>query len=201
VSLRSLDKTGTGFLKRPDILRFITGIGYSAVGPQSMQHMLELFETKVSGQVNYGNMCQYIRENPATAAFEKLSADFLEFLLSKDRSLGDATLRHFFKLIDKNSGGKFGPKQLAAFISESRISTSREAVLALFGAIVDASQSPGSRNDGVGYSTFSSWARLGASRLGGTKTHDSDMAQVFGSVSLMEIKRKAQTYLTMLTYS
>ena len=55
-----------------------------------MLSMLELFETKMEGQVNYGNFVEYVRENDVSQQMDRVSAQLFEVVTERKLSAGAA---------------------------------------------------------------------------------------------------------------
>jgi Ca2+-binding EF-hand superfamily protein len=180
--MRKYDTSGTGFIKRSDMLHVLGELGYDHVPQGLMQSTLQLFETKEEGKVNYANFIEYAREGTASAILDSLSNDF-HMLVAGESNVQpeERDLRDVFKRICTNNEGKFGVQELAMFLNKAGIRAPSDTVLKLF-------VSMDSSGDGVRLSDLVSWARSYPASLNAA-------ASLYSHTTMAEIQRKAHTFM------
>lgn len=179
---RSVDTVGTGYIRRPEMLRVLTDLGYGQIASTTLLNILELFETRVDGQVNYNNFVDFVRENKYGKALDNLSTNFFLFITKGNNRVDDGTIKDAFKKICRE--GSFNFQQFVAFVESQEIISPlppREVMSALF-------QSMEKDGRGVFLNDLISWARIHADDL-------RNKAALHTSLSLAELQRKANKYM------
>eukprot|EP00606_Chrysophyceae_sp_TOSAG23-5_P000755 GSChrysophyteH2.ASY1.ANO1.454.1 assembled CDS len=199
-SMKAYDSMANGQIKRADMLRALSNLGYHDMGSSALLGILELFETKLEGQVNYGNFVEFVRENGLCVQLDRAAAEI--FALATKQSLSshakdiraqganvdESGCRDVFAKIDTQLRGKFTAIQLTAFLSEYDIKSPPEVVNGLI-ACMDTS----ARGE-VTSSDFMAWIK----NLPFVERQGSSM---YSTPSLAEIQRKANAYLLAVAKS
>lgn len=186
---RACDPTGQGFIKRVEMMRCLKDLGLGFTSQSVMQTMLQLFETRQDGLVNYLNFFEYVRESELSQSLEVLSMHMYQ-LFTKHGEKGEAAIREWFGKIDKNNAGKFSIQQLLSFLGEHDIEAPKEAVAALYGELDQDGR-------GVQFSVFSKWLQ------DFVQTHNkaTDELAMYSTLNLAEIQRKAYTFVLAIARS
>jgi len=180
-ALRAYDANGLGSIKRAEMLRVLTELGLGSISSTLMLSMVELFETKVEGQVNYANFVEYVRENPACLELDAVSARLYELISGRSSAVDDKTLRTWFKKIDNKDKGRFGSQELSEFFISQNMFVSKEVVSALL-AVMEKGQ------PSVNFSDFSSWVRA-------VPTSSRTTAAAYANLSSAELQKKANAFM------
>lgn len=180
-AIRPLDPNGSGYVKRADMMRILAQLGHGNISSNMLLSMLELFETKAEGLVNYGNLVEYVRENKACLELDAVSARFYQVINSQSGVLDEKALRVWYQKIDVQNRGKFGVTELSEFLISQDMHVSREIVAALF-AVMEKGQAA------VTFSDFCSWARS-------LPTANRTTAVAYSSLTTAELQKKASAYL------
>jgi len=186
-ALRAYDTAGHGYIKRSDMMRALGEMGHGHISSATMLSMLELFETKIEGQVNYGNFVEYIRENAVCTELEAVSTQLYQMIAQKSNNLDEKSLREWFKKIDTEGKGKFGVQQLGEFLVQYDFKTSKEVVSALMSIM-----NKGSAENH--YSDFASWLRSIPSSKRTAET-------LFSNPTIAELQRKSNAYMLAVAKS
>ena len=99
-TVRKFDTNGTGYLGRNDMLKVLADLGYGHFSQSQALAMLALFETRVEGQVNYGNFIEYVRDNELSRKADSVCNE-LRTLISNKGGLSENNLKQWFKQFDK----------------------------------------------------------------------------------------------------
>lgn len=151
-----------------------------------MLSMLQLFETRVDGQVNYGNMVEYVRENGVSALSDILSLEIFHMAINDDTggsTPGDKAIMDLFKAIDSDGTGRLTVHQLAEFVDRAGLQAPKESIMAVFSAMDIES-------DGLGVRlhSFKTW-------LLSIPSAASAHAALYSHLSTAEVQRKANAYM------
>jgi Ca2+-binding EF-hand superfamily protein len=183
------DTNGTGYIRRTEMLKCLKELGHGVIAQSIVQTMMQLFETRVDGQVNYVNFLEYVRESDLTQKLDVLALQFFS-LITAHTAPTDPAIRNWFVKIDKPNNGKFTIQQLSLFLQENNIVCTKEAVVALYSQM---------DLDGVGvpFSRFSAWLVRYAENINDEQSHLS----MYSSLSLAELQRKAFSYVLAIAQS
>ena len=187
---RELDQTGQGYIRRVDMLRCLKELGHIAVSQSVMQTMLQLFETRQDGMVNYLNFFEYVRESELTQNLEHLSVQLFQLFTTNAAADADRSTREWYNRIDRSGKGIFSMHDLAAFIEAHDLPCAKEAIVALYTELDPEGL-------GVGYGRFSSWLKEVAHNQ---QQPNSELA-LYSTLSLAELQRKANTYVVAVAGS
>ena len=178
------DPSGSGYIRRSDMLRILADLGYAQVPQPQLMAILALFETRTEGQVNYANFVEYVRENEVSTGLTSLTRRLHTMMTQHDASLEQKT-KKWFNDIDKEQTGSFTAHQLADFLDRHDIThVSSEVVLALFAAMEKKTGGKGK----VQISDFGLWLR-------GVPDAISTEASMYGSLTLAELQCKTHAYM------
>ena len=178
------DPSGTGYIRRSDMLRVLAELGYAQVPQPQLMAILALFETRTEGQVNYANFVEYVRENEVSSGLTSLTRRLHAMMTKHDASLEQKT-KKWFNDIDQEQTGSFTAHQLADFLDRHDIThVSPEVVLALFAAM----EKKTGGNGKVQISDFGLWLR-------GVPEAISTEASMYGSLTLAELQCKTHAYM------
>jgi Ca2+-binding EF-hand superfamily protein len=178
VAVRSLDVHGTGFLSRQDMLRVLADLGYGHFSNSQALAMLALFETRVDGQVNYGNFIEFIRDNELSRSTDKL-CEAVRGIVTEKGGLSENNLRRWYKRLDKEGAGSISRGNFAEFLAEFDLEADKAVVSAAYSSI---SESNGSL---VTFPAFCAWV--------GKKAENH--AALYPTMTLAELQRKTNAYL------
>lgn len=186
---RQFDQTGKGYIRRAEMMKCLKDLGHGVVAQAVMQVMLQLFEVRLDGQVNYINFFEYVRESDLTQKVDHLSMQFYQLVVDGG-SPHDAAVRDWFARLDKPGNGKFMIQQLSVFLQEYQVDCSKQAIVALYSQMdLDGA--------GVTFARFSQWLiQHGES----SKEADAQLS-LFSSLTLSELQRKANTYVLAVANS
>jgi Ca2+-binding EF-hand superfamily protein len=186
---RKYDQSGNGYIRRSDMMKCLKELGHGVIAQAVMQTMLQLFELRLDGQVNYANFFEYIRENDLTQKLDALSLQFYH-LVTGSGSPNDLAAREWFAKLDSMNAGRFLIQQLSTVLQAQGVQASKEAVLALYSQMdLDGT--------GVSFSRLVNWL---ASFAEAAKDGDSQLS-LFSSLSLAELQRKAGNYIVAAAQS
>ena len=192
VTMRAYDSSGSGQIKRADMMRAMSSLGYDHVGGAAMLSMLELFETKQDGQVNYGNFVEMVRESPLSASLDQAAHKVFELVtnsqVSSAAAVDEVKAREWFAKIDTGMRGKFTSKQLSTFLDSYDIRAPKEVYPALLGQM--DSQGRGE----VHMSDFVAWLR-------NLPHAQRNAAAMYSTPAISEIQRKASSFLVAVAKS
>ena len=178
------DPSGTGYIRRSDMLRALADLGYAQVPQPQLMAILSLFETRTEGQVNYANFVEYVRENDVSSGLTSLTRRLHAMMTKHDASLEQKT-KKWFNDIDQEQTGSFNAHQLADFLDRHDIThVPSEVVLALFAAM----EKKTGGNGKVQISDFGMWLR-------GVPDAISAEASMYGSLTLAELQCKTHAYM------
>jgi len=175
LKFRSYDTVGTGHIKRADMLRALGDMGHSNISQSTMLSILEFFETRVDGQVNYSNFVEYIRENELSVALDQISKQ-LHSLVSNGEDG-----RSWFKKVDRDGTGSFNLQQFSTFLENFDIKASKRIASALFASM-------NREGYGVHVNDFISWV----------KSYPEEYKNVYSyynNLTIAELQRKAHKYM------
>lgn len=184
---RRFDSSGTGYVKRAEMIIGLNDLGYGHIAQLIILNMLRMFEIRIEGQVDYANFVETVRENDASQALDALSLKFFVLVTSNMNSIDDeASFREWFNKMDKLRQGKFMVQHLAEFLSLQNISYPNEIVLALYNEM-DA------EGFGVPFSSYVKWIinYYKFSQVAGAESAS------YSNLSLSEIQRKTSLYRTV----
>lgn len=183
--LRSADVNGTGMLRRQDMLRGLADIGYGHWPQAQSFAVMSLFETKIEGQVNYGNLIEFASETPLAVRYEEVESALLNIIAPKPSDAEDeANVRKWFRKIDKTGSGSISVNDLASFLGEFDLGAPKPVVFALFRSM--------QLGTNVGVQELARWAKRKHSQQ---KLPASGM---FDRLSLADLQRKAGAYILAL---
>jgi Ca2+-binding EF-hand superfamily protein len=186
---RHFDTSGTGLVKRSDMLRVLAELGYGQAAHSQILEALKLFETRTDGLVNYGNFIEYVKENGVNFEMDVISRQIYEVMAQTSESadsLDDKTIRTFFKKIDVDGFGEFSLERFAEFIRSQGIHCSNDSIFALFNSITELT--------GVKLHGFATWLRSIPNPRKMPMT-------AYAHLSLSELQRKATSYMILLASS
>ena len=175
--MRSYDTTGNGYIRRSDMLKGFAQLGHGHISQATALSMLTLFETRMEGLVNYGNFVEFVRENPVCQAYDHLSLSLKQIIIGKD-GFEEQNLRRWFKKIDKDNRGSFGPQQLVDFLDEFGLNGPEEVLAALY-ASMDREAT------GVHLANFVDWL----------KTDFDPGSVMYQNLTIADLQRKGHAYL------
>ena len=195
--MRAYDGTGTGHIKRADMLRVLSALGFEHLGAAPTLAMLELFETKEEGRVNYGNFVECVRELPLSKELDRAASEMFQRVtgMSVTTYLGDprakideAKARVVFGQIDAQRRGKFSKVQLSQYLTQEEMRVVPAVVAPLL------AQMDNSGRGEVNLHDFVSWIKNlpHATQLAGT---------MYSTPSLAEIQKKANAYMLAVAKS
>lgn len=187
---RKYDQSGKGYIRRADMLKCLKELGQAEVSQSIMLHMLQLFETRLDGHINYCNFFEYIRESDLTQKLEKLSMKLFQLVTANVKSPEDPSVRDWFNQIDTANTGAFSIQQLAAFLNDLKIDSSKETISALYAQMDSDGQ-------GVRYAEFLSWI----SAFNKTNIEFDAELSMYSSLSILELQRKAHKYVLAVASS
>jgi len=185
---RKSDESGTGYIKHVDMMKSLKELGQAEMPQTTMRTILQIFETRVDGQVNYANFFEYMRESDLSQKVERLSMQLFALVTGSAQTASDPSVRDWFDKIAKSNTGKFTIQQFAFFLKESQIDCSKEAAAALYSQI-DAD------GRGVEYSQFTAWL---SSFNRANADMESELA-MYSNLSLSELQRKAFKYFAAVS--
>lgn len=180
-AMRTLDSNGSGYIKRADMMRVLADLGHGNIGNSMILNMVELFETKIEGQVNYSNFVEFVRENSACLELDAISARLYQIVIAQSGVLDDKSLRTWYKKIDVGGRGKFAVQEFSEFLIGQDLHVSKEVVAALF-AVMEKGQGA------VNFNDFSSWIR--AAPTAGRST-----GAAYTNLTTAELQKKANVYM------
>lgn len=181
---REMDNNGSGAIKRTEMLQAIASFGYGQISQTLMLSMLQLFETRTDGQVNYGNMLEYVREAGVGIIAEEAAARVYEMVAGgPQREVNDQGIRDCFKAIDTSGSGYFNIQQLSTFLDAHGVHAPKEAIVAMYAAMDQDTDSVGIRLHG-----FALWLRA-------VPAAGQAFEALYSNLTSTEIQRKAHTYL------
>ena len=175
LKFRAHDTVGTGHIKRADMLRTLADMGHGNISQSTMLSILELFETRVDGQVNYSNFVEYIRENELSVALDAVSKA-LHTLVSNGEDG-----RSWFKKVDRDGNGSFNLQQFSTFLENFEIKAPKRIISALFASM-------NREGYGVHVNDFMSWI----------KSYPEEYKNVYSfynNLTIAELQRKAHKYM------
>ena len=182
---RQHDVTGSGFIKRSDLTRILTELGFGHSSQANMLAAIKLFESRVDGQVNYGNFIEYLRENGVSLDVEILSRQIYSSITNDGEiPLDDKLVRQCFKSIDVDGYGTFSVERFANFLKSANIPSSNDAAYAVFSGMDDGS--------GVRLHSFATW-------LKNIPKSNSSLSVAYSLLSLAELQRKAHAYMLLVS--
>lgn len=187
-AMKAYDAMGNGAIKRSDMMRAMSELGYDHLGSATMLSILELFETKMEGQVNYGNFVEFVRENELSQQMDAASAKLFEMVTDRQLSPGaavnldDFLVRSWFDKIDVEGRGKVNSAQLDMFLDKKGISVTKEVAQSLVGQMCQQGRTEVNAHD------FTAWAK-------GLPSAQSSANSMYSTPGLGEIRRKAQAYM------
>jgi len=195
--MRAHDGNGNGHIKRADMMRALASLGFEHLGASPTLAMLELFETKEEGQVNYSNFVECVRELPASQEIDRVSSDIFQrvttmslntFASDPRAQVDEAKARIVFGDIDSQHRGKFSKSQLVQYLTEQEIRASAQVVAPLLAQMDNSGRGEVSLHD------FVTWVKNlpHATRLAGT---------MYSTPSLAEIQKKANSYMLAVAKS
>lgn len=175
LKFRAYDTVGTGHIKRADMLRALSDMGHGNVSQTTMLSILELFETRIDGQVNYSNFVEYIRENELSASLDAVSKKFHALVSNSEDN------RSWYKKIDRDGTGSFNVQQFSTFLENCDIKAPKRVVSALFSSM-------NREGYGVHVNDFISWV----------KSYPEEYKNVYSfynNLTIAELQRKAHKYM------
>lgn len=187
-AMKAYDSMGSGAIKRSDMMRALSELGHDHLGSAAMLSMLELFETKMEGHVNYGNFVEFVRENNLSQQMDSASSHLFELVTERQLSSGAAVnldeflVRNWFDKIDVEGRGKVNPAQLGMFLEKKGISASKEAAQSLVGQMCQQGRTEVNAQD------FTAWVK-------GLPNAQSNANSMYSTPGLGEIRRKAHAYM------
>lgn len=183
LKFRSYDSLGSGFIKRADMLRVLADIGQGQIGNRLILSILELFETKVDGQVNYGNFVQYVRENFLNTSYDIASQKLFSLLTNNDIN-DEATMREWFRKIDQNGNGKINAREFAQFLENFEIHVSKEVISSMYMSFIKDDA------NGILINDFITWCKRYPENI--------SESNYYTSVSIAELQRKANKFMVAI---
>ena len=174
LKIRAYDTVGNGSIRRQDMLRALSDLGYGHLSQSHLLEMIALFETKTEGLVNYINFCDFVRENDTSVAYDELCTIIRKLLGGADFQ------QHITRWFKRLSHGQehFGTQQLKDFLDEEGVDAPKEVVAAAI-----ANMDP--EHDGVRFGRFKAWLESGAQ----SKIH------IHGDLTIAELQKKAHAFL------
>ena len=180
---RRHDQSGNGYIRRSEMMKCLKELGHGVIAQSVMQTMLQLFEVRLDGQVNYINFYEYIRENDLTQKLDALSAQFFH-LITGSGSPHDPAVREWFSRLDSQNAGRFLIQQLSLLLQQHEVHTTKEAIVALYSQLdLDGT--------GVSFSRLTNWL---AAFADSAKDVDAELS-MFSNLSMAELQKKASTYI------
>jgi Ca2+-binding EF-hand superfamily protein len=180
LKFRSYDSLGSGFIKRADMLRVLADIGQGQIGNTLILSILELFETKVDGQVHYGNFVQYVRENFLNTSYDIASQKLFSLLTNND--INDETnMREWFRKVDRNGNGRVNSREFAHFLENFEIHVSKEVISSIYMSFVK------DNSNGILINDFITWCKRYPETV--------SQSNYYTSVSIAELQRKANKFM------
>lgn len=182
LAFRALDTAGTGFLSRQEMLKVMADIGFGYLNHKQALEILQLFETRVEGQVNYSNFVECVRNNDNSRAFDDLSNKIRDLIAEKG-GLHDNNLRRWYKKMDREGVGAVTEESFAEFLAEFDLNeiTSRLVISAVYNNM-------NASGGAVPYQDFCAWI----------STPPNEHHSLFSITTSAELQKKANYYLLSL---
>eukprot|EP01041_Mallomonas_annulata_P006434 gene6434-13005_t len=178
--LRSLDTTGTGYIKRADMLGALTDLGYGHLNQSHALGMISLFETKTDGLVNYANFAEFVRENQSSSLLDHISASFKQIIYNTGvNGFDEGHARKWHRKLDKDGKGAFTAQQLVNVLEENDLHGPENIMLALYASMTTEAA------NGVTFADFMKWIQ----------SDPEANSVIYGNLSLAELQRKANLFL------
>eukprot|EP01038_Epipyxis_sp_PR26KG_P008719 gene8719-11781_t len=185
---RVSDSNGHGYLRRSEMMALISDLGYGQLSNTIMLSMLDLFETKSEGLVNYPNFVEFVRDNELSKSLDDLSLQVFNIMTSD--GIDNAAVRNLFNQIDKTKQGKFSIQNFGDFLVERNLQVSKEVVLAFYLEL-------DSNNSGVLFSKFMAW-------LNDYAKHGPPFVieqSIYAGLTMVELQIKAHRYMAGIASS
>lgn len=184
---REYDSTGSGFIRRSDMLSALSSLGCGQVPQVVLLSMIQLFETRVDGQVNYGNFVEYMLENGASKEVADFSKQLYKVAAGNSFNFDEAAARKTFDQIDYDRAGGFNLQRFTDYVTRSGVHVAKEAIVAVYVQMDPEGQ-------GVLLSKFVAWLRQESIVLQSADSH-------YSNLSINELKRKANSFMTAVASS
>ena len=181
VKVHSMDTNGVGFLSRQDMLRILAELGYGHFSKSQALSMLALFETKIDGQVNYGNLIEYVRDGDLSRKTDSLCEAMRGIIMNKGGT-SENNLRRWYRRLDREGAGVISMEGFAEFLAEFDLQQEQVVMSAAYRSMSETGSSSGCT---VTFPSFSAWVAK----------PPENYSSLYPILSLAELQRKTNAYL------